>query len=297
MILHEHEWLAAREAHRATVDTVVAPHRARRERGESHPVLDFLFSYYNHRPGRLRHWHPGVGTTLAGNAAAEYLAVRGYVRNRDGVTVGEEVMRQRADTVDFVHSLLRATGERPAQLGCFGLHEWAMVYRGGRDALRHGDVELRLGHRGTDAVVESMELRCTHHDAFRFFTPQARPRNAVQTTRVTQREHEQPGCLHAAMDLYKWSFKLEPLTPSDLLLRCFSLARDARELDMRASPYDLREHGYEPVAIETARGRAQYVREQAELSRRSAALRQELITVCEQAATSTPRPSSVAARQ
>ena len=36
------------------------------------------------------------------------------------------------------------------------------------------------------------------------------------------------------------------------------LARDVRTLDMQASPYDLRDLGYAPVAIETPAGKATY---------------------------------------
>ena len=59
---------------------------------------------------------------------------------------------------------------------------------------------------------------------------------------------EQPGCLHAGMDVYKWAFKLTPLVPSDLVADAFDLAREIRVLDMEASPYDLRELGYDPGA-------------------------------------------------
>lgn len=284
MILPESQWTARRAAHEAAVDALLRPHQLRSARGETHPVLDFLFTYYNHRPGRLRRWHPGLGVTLAGARSAEYLNLAGYTAGADGVAVSGAMVCRRTGTVDFVRSLLQATATRPAQLGCFGLHEWAMVYQGGPEALRHDDVGLRLGHQGTDAVVQDMQLRCTHHDAFRFFTPQAQPRNAVQTTRADQRRLEQPGCLHANMDLYKWAYKLEPLVPSELLLRCLLLAIDARELDMRASPYDLAGYGYEPVPIETAAGRAQYVREQTALAHRAVPLRRELLAVCERAA-------------
>jgi hypothetical protein len=43
-------------------------------------------------------------------------------------------------------------------------------------------------HQVTDdhAVVDASRIRCTHHDAFRFFTPPARPLNAVQPTREDQ---------------------------------------------------------------------------------------------------------------
>ena len=64
---------------------------------------------------------------------------------------------------------------------------------------------------------------------------------------------EQPGCLHANMDLYKWAGKLAPFTPGDLLLDCFELARDIRELDMRASPYDLSGLGHAPLEQDVRR--------------------------------------------
>ena len=57
-------------------------------------------------------------------------------------------------------------------------------------------------------------------------------------------------------------YKLGPLIESELLMDCLELAADARELDMRASPYDLRDYGFEPIAIETPAGRAEYVRAQ-----------------------------------
>src|SRR5207248_3119835 len=113
------------------------------------------------------------------------------------------------------------------------------------------DWALRLGHRGTDDVVESMQIRCSHHDAFRFFTAAALPRNAVQPRREDQISLEQPGCLHANMDLFKWAYKLDPFVPAELVADCFDLAVRVRELDMRASPYDLSGLGYTPVAIET----------------------------------------------
>ena len=42
-----------------------------------------------------------------------------------------------------------------------------------------------------------------------------------------------------------------PLVESGLVLDCLELAADARVLDMRASPYDLRDFGFAPIAIET----------------------------------------------
>ena len=271
-------WRSRAAVHRARVERWTLPHRERRRQGEAHPVLDFLFTYYSHRPAQLEQWHPGPGVAL--RDAGEFLDVPGHVRRTDG-TVGLDPAalpdRHRA-TAAFVRALLDATASRPARLSCFGLHEWAMVYR--TDAPRHATVPLRLGAAGTDAVVESLPVHCTHHDAYRFFTAAARPRNALSPTRTDQVALEQPGCLHATMDLYKWAYKLTPATPGELLADCFTLAADVRTLDMRASPYDLAAAGYPPVRIETPAGRAEYARAQAAFARRAAPLRQRLVDLC-----------------
>ena len=274
--LPELEWRARAAAHRERVRRFTGPHRERKRRGDAHPVLDFLFTYYSHRPARLEEWHPGPGVVLLGGAV--YLGRPGYVADGGGARLDPTALPRLAPTAGFVRTLLTATAARPARLSCFGLHEWAMVYRS--PTPRHAAVPLRLGAAGTDAVVEALPVHCTHHDAFRFFTPAARPRNAVAPARADQVEHEQPGCLHATMDLYKWAYKLSPATPADLVAECFELAADVRELDMRASPYDLAALGYPPVPIETAAGRAAYARAQAAFARRAAPLRERLVDVC-----------------
>ncbi|MGV0653406.1 3-methyladenine DNA glycosylase [Mycolicibacterium thermoresistibile] len=276
--LSEPEWSAREHRHHARVEEFLRAHPHRGRTGRPHPVWDFLFTYYSLRPRQLRRWHPGYGVVLGGAGARRFLDRPGYTAHRGGVTVGAEYLAARIDTVRFIADLLRATADRPPQLNCFGLHEWAMVYR--TRTIRHADVPLRLGPAGTDAVVEALPLRCTHYDAYRFFTPAAARRNA-RLSRDTQRDHEQPGCLHAAMDLYKWAYKLGPLVPSELVLDCLRLSARARALDMRASPYDLRSFGFQPVAIETPAGRAEYVRGQQEIARRAAPLRSVLLDRCE----------------
>lgn len=276
-VLPSAEWRAAAREHRDRLDQLVGPYLERRAAGTTHPVIDFLFTYYGNKPAQLRRWHPGFGIGL--RDAGDYEGARGYHEYERGVfTADPAYLAKRRETIEFVSRLLAATAQRPAQLSCFGLHEWAMVYR--TDEVRHQQVPLRLGSAGTDAVVESMSLRCTHFDAFRFFTPEAVGRNAEPLTRADQVASEQPGCLHANMDLYKWGFKLAPLISSSLLLDCFELACTARELDMRASPYDLSEFGYEPVRIETPTGRADYVRAQAAIAESAGTLRDRMRLAC-----------------
>ena len=72
-----------------------------------------------------------------------------------------------------------------------------------------------------------------------------------------------------------------PLVGSELILDCFEHAVRAREVDMRASPYDLREWGYSPVAIETAAGKAEYVAAQRVFATRAGELRRRLIDVAD----------------
>lgn len=269
------EWRAREAAHRARADALTAGHRERAVRGEKHPVEDFLFTYYSYKPAVLRAWHPGTGVEL--EDAAERAPRRWYTSGSIPGSARVDAGAYRAEKgllVETVTRLLRATVDRPARFGCFGLHEWAMVYR--QREHRH-PVPLRLGQTGTDAVVDAHELRCTHFDAFRFFTPDAVPRNAQPLNRTDQPDVEQPGCLHANMDVYKWAVKLGPLVPGDLLLDAFELARDIRYLDMQASPYDMRAWAGEPVRIETAEGKAEYVRRQRRFAERANALRHRLL--------------------
>lgn len=273
------QWRSRAAAHEERAQSLTRAHRERSARGETHPVEDFLFTYYSYKPSLLHRWHPGEGVELADAAEDARAAWRWY---RPGAAPGalavdgEAFRAERGALVANVGRILRATADRAPGFGCFGLHEWAMVYR--QPEHRH-PVPLRLGQSATDAVVEAHDLRCTHFDAFRFFTPAAVPLNRDTPTRERQPELEQPGCLHAGMDLYKWAVKLGPLVPGELLLDAFELARDIRVLDMRASPYDLADWGYDAVPIETPEGKAAYVREQRGFAERGQAIRGRLVAI------------------
>ena len=280
VVLTPAEWLPRRDRHRNRVTALLGDYLRQRSEGRSNPVIDFLFTYYNVTAGQLRRWHPGFGVTLTGPESHHYAKLRGYGQTDSGVAVLPDHLTQRRGTVEYVGRLMAATASRPANLGCFGMHEWAMVYKADPEQLRHG-APLRLGRDGTDEVVESMPLRCSHFDAFRFFSPEAVPRNAGSPSRATQQDWEQPGCLHANMDLYKWSYKLSPLIDSETLLDCLELAAAAREIDMRASPYDLSDYGYTPITVEDAAGRAEYVRCQKAVAARAEPLRAALLARCD----------------
>ncbi len=275
LVLAAGEWRQRRAAHERRVDSLVGPHLDRRRAGVKHPVADFLFTYYSYRPAQLRRWHPGVGVVLAD---APSLPSREYVEVPGGITVDvATLLGRRAGAVEWIRDLLLATAGRTPHFGCFGMHEWAMVYRQTPDEIRHRDWPLRLD---PGPVLEQNRVRCSHYDAFRFFTPAARPLNVLQPTRDDQTAHEQAGCLHANMDLYRWSYKLSPLVPSELVADCFDLAAEIRTLDMRASPYDLGALGLEPVRVEIPEGRAEYTHCQRDFADRATVLRQRLMDVC-----------------
>jgi len=287
LVLDRAQWQRRTAAHAARVDALVAGHLARRRTGRTHPVEDFMFTYYSFRPAALRRWHPGPGVLLAGGSPLG--RHKGYRTFDAGVGLDPAYVRSQHDRVRWIRDLLAATARRAPSFGCLGLHEWAMVYRTPPSQVRHASWPLRLGADGTDAVVEQHRVTCTHFDAFRFFTEAARPRNTVQPTRTSQQWQEQPGCLHAGMDLYKWAYKLTPMAPADLVADCFELARDIRVLDMRASPYDLSALGYTPVRIETPAGKREYAEQQRAFSEHAAPLRERLLGLCDRLLGETPR--------
>lgn len=296
-VLSEPEWRWRRAAHEARVRVWTDPHQARTSRGVQHPVYDFLFSYYAFRPAWLRRWHPGPDRVLTGGSALEYLQWREYRKIEcaelsgsasaanvvsTGVAIDLTALRpQRREFVKWLRDLLLAMAGRPAFFGCFGLHEWAMVFRQTPDELRHNAYPLRFPPAELAQIVERSAICCSHFDAFRFFTTPARGLNKLQPSREDAPRLEQRGCLHANMDLYKWASKLAPFAPSELIADCFELARDIREIDMRASPYDLRALGFEPVPIETEAGRAEYEQHQRAFAMRGDPLREKLIALCE----------------
>lgn len=277
-VLTPEEYLPRIAAHEARAEKWAGPRVARRARGEYHPVWDFLFDYYPQRPSHLKRWHPGAGVCLTDAESLPHTRWRDYVADGDG-TVRLDVQRfldHRRGDVEEAAAILRSVDKREAHFDCFGMHEWAMVYR--TDSPRHS-LPLRLGAEGTNAVVETHTVKCSHFDAFRFFTPAARPLNLTVLTREGQPANDQAGCVHVSMDLYKWAMKLGPLVPGELLLDCFELAADARRLDMEASPYDCRGLGFDVVAVETPEGKAQYVARQRELTRRAQPLRRRLVAI------------------
>ena len=259
------------------------PARDRRAASKPHPVEDFLFTYYRFSYAKIEEWHPPGGTAIGRvDPLPRHLSKPPYRISGGEVVADPALLGDKEHArLRWILELLVATRDRAPVFSCHGLHEWAMVYRG-KEVRHAGTTPLRLPQAEVDALVESRPVRCSHFDAFRFFHPDALPLNRLQPTLDGRPDHEQPGCVHANMDLYKWAFKAMPWPGSDLLFDCFELAMELRDLDMRASPYDLSHYGFKPVPIETPEGRREYEDEQARLALKAAPLRQNLIAALEQ---------------
>ena len=290
------EWLSCALAHRETAQEWTTPSRARKASRQKHPIFDFLFTYYPFSFGKLEQWHPGIEVVLEtkiiddsvklGKPELRILhSLEGKHYRRDSARISLDLSTltdKEKFRIKHIHNLLSLTQHRAGNFSCFGMHEWAMVYQGNRTGqggdIRHKETaQLRLPQAEIDHVVETHPICCSHFDAVRFFPKAALPMNKLHPTLELRHEFEQPACLHSNMDLYKWASKCMPWVGSDLLWRCFQLALRARELDMRASAYDLSNYGYTPVKVETHEGRLEYQHIQRNISADAKPLRHELI--------------------
>lgn len=262
--------------HANRLQPILDPYLKKRSRGHKNPVMDFMFEYYSFAPARLREWSPGFGTTVADTAPEELPNAELYTETPGGAALNPDAFpSDRLDAAQWIRQLLRNTQQKSPFFGCHGMHEWAMVYRA--DNVRHEQVPLRMDADELAAFVESQPIACTHFDAFRFFTDEARPMNTFQPSHDKMPNLEQPGCIHTNMDVYRWAFKFYPWIPSDLIADAFLTACRARKIDMRASPYDLRGYGLQPIRIETKEGREQYRELQQQIFQTAEPVRKQLL--------------------
>lgn len=314
-VLREADWRREAALHSVAIDTLLYPSPSAKSKFQpkkkqalnkpsvkthlvsDNPIYNFLHSYYKYSTSDLKRYSPGLSVTLVG-------AVPGL----DGEILHDKFMTF-SETGGFysvaqfrylVHGkyslerltrdrdILRSTSTKAPFFGCFGLHEWAMLYSGNGSATpRHQEsMQLRVDQQTIDAVVGVPgQLRCTHYDAFRFFQPAAKPINTVKSlSRENTSRHEQPGCIHANMDLFRYAYQLYPFVSSALLVQALTLALEARKVDMRASPYDVSAfEGCEvPICVETPQGRKLYIEEQERVAAAAVPIRKALLSIYEE---------------
>ena len=153
-----------------------------------HPVYNFIFTYYSFDPKLLLRYSAGQNVLLTGVGVdeADLWCGKGWLPSANG---GAGIIDARLTPKSLrratIHAanVLRASSQRAPHYNCYGLHEWAMLYGGEpTDFNRHQELPLRVTQAELNRVVESLPLKCTHFDAFRFFTPDAAPRNQIVPT-------------------------------------------------------------------------------------------------------------------
>jgi len=269
-----------------------------------HPIYNFMHTYYRFSISDISVYSPGIHIVLddAHPSTLTLLHPRHQVvTSNNGCYYDPCGMPSTGihGWPTFLRSLdiLESTSKQKPIFYCFGLHEWAMLYSGKTPSKsesasasasqpdtakrRHQpQLQLRVTQSTINDIVESQMLHCTHYDAWRFFHEDAQVLNPINPLfRSTQAHYEQPACIHANMDLFKYAYQAYPLISSELLVKSLELAIDARKIDMRASPYDVSAiEGCEvAITVETEEGRRLYVREQEQLTKRGVPIRQELL--------------------
>ena len=312
VVLCEEDWRKEAVAHSMALDSLLYPSSSAKSRFQpkrkqalhkpsvkthlvsDNPIYNFLHSYYKYSTADLKKYSPGMSVTMAGalpSAYSEILNEKFMTFSEIGGCYNASQFRQLAggkyslERITRDRDVLRSTSTKVPFFGCFGLHEWAMLYSGNGSATsRHQEsTPLRVDQQTIDAVVGVPgQLRCTHYDAFRFFQPAAKPINAVKTlSRENTPRHEQPGCIHANMDLFRYAYQLYPFVSSALLVQTLTLALEARKIDMRASPYDVSAfEGCEvPICVETPQGRKLYIEEQERVAAAAVPIRKALLDI------------------
>lgn len=270
-----------------------------------HPVYNFLIEYYGLKGvkgvRRLARWSPAphpARVLLEGATESDLsnnlLFLRGAMIRAEGIeynpstffeTDDPSTLERTARPFLWFQSVLQRTTQAEPVLHCYGLHEWAMLYQPDGAppppaAQYQAHLPLRVDRATINEAVERKGVRCTHIDALRFFAPAALPLNAhsQEYSRHDQLRLEQPACVHANMDLLKYTLRLRPFVDSTLLQRALHVALQARTLDVAASPYDCWDgYGVEAVPIETAQGRAEYRCRQLALLHAAEPVRRDLL--------------------
>jgi hypothetical protein len=285
-VVRKEEWLQTAKGERNRVNSLL---NLGDYQDRNHPIYNFIFIYFFFNRKILFQYSPGIDVQIEAihdsqelmsiNLAPELQPVSSH-QNYLAVSSTEKKIAKK-----FLQRTLQIQKSIQSKLPsfwCFGLHEWAMQYHSTQQISQKNSSFQSLPLRVTQQQIESLlnparheiqssvpRLRCTHYDAIRFFTPSSVPLNAVSPspTRSTVDQFDQPGCIHVNMDLFKyahtislislllplrWAAKLYPFIPSSLLIDALEIALRAREIDMRASPYDLT--AYKGTANSPTRG-------------------------------------------
>ena len=237
--------------------------------GVKHPVEDFLFTYYSHRPGAAAPLAPGRGRRADRRRPAELGRDYRATPRRRRRSTPRRYARGAATRSRWIRDLLaahrRAARRTWAASACTS-GRWST----GRPRRRYGTTPGRCacrprrtaaGRRGARRAVQPLRRVPLLHRAGPAAQRAARRPGSRSTSSSS------PAACTPTWTSTSGRTSSPRWSPSELVADCFALARDIRALDMRASPYDLAALGYEPVRVETPEGRADVRRRAARPSR------------------------------
>ena len=184
-----------------------------------------------------------------------------------------------APTARFVRTLLTATAARPARLSCFGLHEWAMVYR----SPRPGTPPCRSGWAPRAPTRSSRPCPCTAPTTTRSGSSprRARPRNAVAPGARRPggaRAARLPARHHGSLQVGLQARPRHPGRPGGR--RASSSRPTSASSTCGPAPTTSPRSATRRCPSRPPAGRAAYARAQANFALRAAPLRERLVDVC-----------------
>ncbi len=316
--LSRQEWLSRTHQYQHDLHNLIYPKNLKTGKitqhdTHQHPIYNFLHRYYRYSVEYISKYSAGINHLLEDvqptDLQNEHLHTEFLIpyessdqnhlytldQDRIKLQLNQNKGKYRHANIIQNYQTLLTTLRKPPFYGCFGYHEWAMLYSGRsqpRPKPHQPQLPLRVSQEIIDTIVETPgNLKCTHYDAWRFFQKESQAWNIYPSlNRLDQSKIEQPGCIHANMDLFKYAYQLYPFISSELLLKSLEIAIMARKIDVRASPYDCSaylseeegEEGRSPICVETSEGRKEYIEYQERLVEKAIPIRKEICNIYEQ---------------
>ena len=176
-------WQQQRKDHRQRISELIDDYLERRSHQRKDPVMDFLFEYYAFRPSYLKSWTPGLGTLLLEGSSADWrFEEMAHTQGNCYLDI-TYFDKDRISAAQWILDVLQKSADSKPSFGCFGMHEWAMVYKA--DRVRHDYLSLRMEKDELAEFVESRPLVCTHFDDFRFLPMRPSRKTGITSAATT----------------------------------------------------------------------------------------------------------------
>src|SRR5699024_7067416 len=124
------EWQSHQRKHHHRTGKIIDPYLQQKNHHHKDPVIDFLFEYYAFRPSHLKRWSPGFGVMLEDADQDNTPDISELSVTEDGAFLNPDYFPdKRKRAARWILELLEKSLHKKPSFGCFGMHEWAMVYK------------------------------------------------------------------------------------------------------------------------------------------------------------------------